>query len=265
MDIPGQAGDPDAGDRVDRRDLCASWMPQCRSPELRSPRTDPRLRRPRRGGHLSGLSDSLRSRAGLPPCPPVKRAAAALSRLRGHRVLTRPAAGPLLRHDAPRSTISPPHTPHGSSRSSAAVRHFARMGHVRAQRLGAFEVERVVSEPQVGIADMTRQHRQLVLADCQGRHVRPHLLPGLVALCLPRGSGARRGCWVTRKKIWPRIRLTSGPWPSGVVGRALAEAPIHGRVSRRRATRQRGRPPPWRRRASGCAIGRSPARYAVTP
>ena len=37
---------------------------------------------------------------------------------------------------------------------------------------------------------------------------------------------------MSTQKLWPRILLTSGPWPFGeIVGSYLGRAPIHGRVA----------------------------------
>ena len=130
----------------------------------------------------------------------------------------------------PRSKISPPHTPQGSARSSAAARHWRRIGQVHAERLGPLEVGRGLGEPQVGIADMTRQRWQSRSGDRQCRHV---LFTCFLVWWLSFfGDPDQVGRFFTQK-LWPRILVTSGPWPSGENRAGYLEwAPIHGRVSR---------------------------------
>ena len=68
-------------------------------------------------------------------------------RARMHR---RAAAAPLLGDDLPSTRISPPHTPHISSRSSAPARHGRAEHAAGADRLGPGQLDRVVGEEQVG-------------------------------------------------------------------------------------------------------------------
>ncbi len=128
----------------------------------------------------------------------------------------------------PRSRISPPQTPHGSCRSSAAARHSLTDRAIRAQRLGLLQIDWALGEPQIGIPDVARHRRQPLLA-CQRRdahlrsghrngHVLIPLLPGrsLSAICLFDGSATRfLGVENDSQKIGHGSVLTAGPWPFG--------------------------------------------------
>ena len=78
--------------------------------------------------------------------PPRTQASRARSALLG-----RPR-GRLRGTTTPRSKISPPHTPHGSSRCSAPARHARPDRAVAAERLGPLQLGRRLGEPQVGVA-----------------------------------------------------------------------------------------------------------------
>jgi len=127
LDMP-EPGHPAAGYRLDRRHLLPAGRP-----------------RPREN-HCHGTGSGLHAVAhGLPAV--ARRPLGARERPRNARqtrcvgVQTRPLAGQaattslrgrprgrLRAMTAPRSRISPPQTPHGSSRSSASLRHWRRIG-----------------------------------------------------------------------------------------------------------------------------------------
>ena len=148
----------------------------------------------------------MRPRVAARPCADVRAAACALT-------------------IEPRSMISPPHTPHGSARSSAAARHCAADRAVGAQRLGPLQLGRGVGEPQVGIADMTRQLRQLLVRGLSSADMSVFTCFLVCVGCLL-SVDPDQVCGLLTQKLWPRILVTSGPWPFGDIrGLYLGECP----------------------------------------
>ncbi len=202
----GQAGHSDAGDLVGGRDPLPVGC--ARADQGALGRADPRFRRARHRGRLAGAQPRQ------------------LRRLTGFAWTS---ARAFATHDRPPlEDLAAPHTP-GFGPFQRRRQALAADRAARAQRLGALQIGRGLGEPQVGIADMTRQLWRRLSGDCQCRHV---LLTCFLVwwLSFVRRSGP--GCGLSTRKLWPRILVTSGPWPSGEKWAGYGMAPIHGRVGR---------------------------------
>ena len=103
---------------------------------------------------------------------------------------------------------------------------------VPAQRLGPFEVDGVLGEPQIGITDMTRHRLQLFSAACPELDMSLHLLPGRCFVGHLSSDGSATRFSGVPEKLWPRIRLTRVRGQFGLSGLYLDGAPIHGHDSR---------------------------------